>query len=152
MSNLHPSVTGRKVTDISDPTIAELPPLVSVKQTCAVLNMSRATVWRRVKDGTLQVANGGGSGKKNFVTKASIQRFCPATGNASRCCVSAMPEHEPCGDLSIPGFLRRQAEGEETNSIVTHRSMKHLVADIQKKFLRAIEAHQTFLWMGKWLI
>jgi hypothetical protein len=58
----------------SDP-IAELPPFVSVKQTCAILNMSRATVWRRIKDGTLQIASGSGNGRKNLVTKASIQRF-----------------------------------------------------------------------------
>jgi excisionase family DNA binding protein len=61
-------------TDISDP-IAALPPFISVKQTCKVLNLSRATVWRRIKDGTLQVASGTGRGRKNLIIKASIERF-----------------------------------------------------------------------------
>jgi len=61
-------------TETSDP-IEALPPFVSVTRTCAVLNMSRATIWRRIKDGTLQIASGSGNGRKNLITKASIQRF-----------------------------------------------------------------------------
>jgi hypothetical protein len=68
MSELHPGITGRKATEPSDP-IEALPPFVSVTQTAAALCISRATVWRRVKDGTLERV---GTGK---ITKASIQRF-----------------------------------------------------------------------------
>jgi hypothetical protein len=59
-----------------DDPIAALPPLVSIKQACAVLNLSRVTIWRRVKDGTLQIASGSsGRGRKNLLTKGSIVRF-----------------------------------------------------------------------------
>ena len=68
MSALHPGVTGRKTLSEDDP-IAALPPFVSIKRTSEVLCISRATVWRRIKDGTLQRV---GTGK---ITKASIQRF-----------------------------------------------------------------------------
>jgi hypothetical protein len=68
MSALHPGVTGRKALSEDDP-IAALPPFVSIKRTSEVLCISRATVWRRVKDGTLQRV---GSGK---ITKESIRRF-----------------------------------------------------------------------------
>jgi len=61
-------------TETPDP-IAELPPFVSITRTTEVLSLSRATVWRRIKDGTFQVASGGGHGRKNLITKASIQRF-----------------------------------------------------------------------------
>jgi hypothetical protein len=71
MPELHPGTTGRKSDQPSDP-IAELPPLVSVTRTCEVLNISRQTVWRRVKDGCLQMTSGPG---RKLVTKASIQRF-----------------------------------------------------------------------------
>jgi hypothetical protein len=72
MSALHPSITSRKPTaptSSDDDPIAALPPFVSVTRTAAVLCISRATVWRRIKDGTLQRV---GTGK---ITKASIQRF-----------------------------------------------------------------------------
>jgi len=36
--------------------------------------LSRA-IWRRVKDGSLLVASGGGHGRKNLILKASIVRF-----------------------------------------------------------------------------
>jgi hypothetical protein len=49
--------------------IAALPPFVSIKRTAAALCISRATVWRRVKDGTLERV---GTGK---ITKKSIERF-----------------------------------------------------------------------------
>jgi hypothetical protein len=52
----------------SDP-IAALPPYVSVTRTAAVLCISRATVWRRIKDGTLERV---GTGK---ITKKSIERL-----------------------------------------------------------------------------
>ena len=68
MSALHPGVTGRKTLSEDDP-IAALPPFVSIKRTSEVLCISRATVWRRIKDGTLQRV---GTGK---ITKASIQRY-----------------------------------------------------------------------------
>jgi hypothetical protein len=79
MSSLHPGTTGRKAaartsqpaapTLSEDDPIAALPPFVSIKRTGEVLCISRATVWRRIKDGTLQRV---GTGK---ITKASIQRF-----------------------------------------------------------------------------
>ena len=70
MSDLHPGITGRKPTSSSDDDpIAALPPFVSVTQTATVLCISRATVWRRIKDGTLERV---GSGK---ITKRSIERF-----------------------------------------------------------------------------
>jgi hypothetical protein len=62
-------------TETEIPEIEDLPPLVPIKRTGEVLNLSRATVWRRIKDGTLEVANGPGAGRKNLVIKASIQRF-----------------------------------------------------------------------------
>jgi hypothetical protein len=68
MSTLRPGVTGRKTLSEDDP-IAALPLFVSIKRTSEVLCISRATVWRRIKDGTLQRV---GTGK---ITKASIQRF-----------------------------------------------------------------------------
>jgi hypothetical protein len=55
--------------------IEALPPFVGIKRTGEVLGLSRATVWRRIKDGALQVASGPGAGRKNLVLKASIQRF-----------------------------------------------------------------------------
>jgi len=57
----------------SDPMEA-LPALVSVQRTCKVLGLSRPTVWRRVKDGTLQVASGS-LGGRTLILKTSIQRF-----------------------------------------------------------------------------
>jgi len=79
MSTIHPGVTGRKVaartsqpaapTLSEDDPIAALPPFVSIKRTCEVLCISRATVWRRIKDGTLQRV---GTGK---IAKASIRRY-----------------------------------------------------------------------------
>jgi hypothetical protein len=57
--------------------IAALPPFVSVKRTGEVLGMSRPTVWRRIKDGTFQVASGslGRPGSRTLIIKASIERF-----------------------------------------------------------------------------
>jgi len=61
-------------TEPSDP-IAELPPFVSIKRTSEVLGLSRATIWRRITDGTLEIASGSGAGRKRLVLKTSIQRF-----------------------------------------------------------------------------
>jgi hypothetical protein len=71
MAELHPGITGRKPTVPSsdDDPIAALPPYVSVTRTAAVLCISRATVWRRIKDGTLERV---GTGK---ITKKSIERL-----------------------------------------------------------------------------
>ena len=72
MSDLHPGITGRKPTTSTssdDDPIAALPPFVSVARTATALCISRATVWRRIKDGTLERV---GSGK---ITKKSIERF-----------------------------------------------------------------------------
>jgi hypothetical protein len=69
MASLHPGVTGKSSSESSDDPIAALPPFVSIKRTGEVLCISRATVWRRVKDGTLERV---GTGK---ITKASIQRY-----------------------------------------------------------------------------
>jgi hypothetical protein len=72
MAELHPGITGRKPTaptSSDDDPIAALPPFVSVTRTAAVLCISRATVWRRIRDGTLERV---GSGK---ITKKSIERF-----------------------------------------------------------------------------
>jgi hypothetical protein len=60
--------------DTPDP-VAALPPFVTVKRTSEILGLSRATIWRRVKDGSLLVASGGGHGRKNLILKASIVRF-----------------------------------------------------------------------------
>jgi hypothetical protein len=62
-------MSGLQSSDPDDP-IAALPPFVSIKRTCEVLCISRATVWRRVKDGTLEAASGSGK-----ITKQSIRRF-----------------------------------------------------------------------------
>jgi hypothetical protein len=75
MSSLHPGVSGRKSTshkspDPSDDPIAALPPFVSQTRTAEVLCISRATLWRCLKDGRLQAASGSGK-----IIKASIQRF-----------------------------------------------------------------------------
>jgi len=51
------------------PSIDALPPFVTKTLAAKALAMSRATLWRRVKDGTLQVDAGG------RVIKESIQRF-----------------------------------------------------------------------------
>jgi hypothetical protein len=67
-------ITGRKSDQPSDP-IAALPPFISIKQTGQILGLSRATIWRRIKEGSLQVASGSGKGRKNLITKASIERF-----------------------------------------------------------------------------
>jgi hypothetical protein len=67
MSATHSGVTGHAV-DPDDP-INELPPFVTIKRASEALWLSRATIWRRVKDGTLKKV---GSGK---ITKASIRRF-----------------------------------------------------------------------------
>jgi hypothetical protein len=72
MSDLHPGITGRKPTiptSSDDDPIAALPPFVSVRQTAATLCISRATVWRRIRDGTLERV---GTGK---ITKRSIERL-----------------------------------------------------------------------------
>jgi hypothetical protein len=70
MAELQPGITGRKPTASSDDDpIAGLPPFVSVTRTAAALCISRATVWRRIKDGTLERV---GTGK---ITKKSIERF-----------------------------------------------------------------------------
>ena len=66
MDTIHPGITAKSSPD--DP-IAALPPFVSVTRTAAALCISRATVWRRIKDGTLERV---GSGK---ITKKSIERF-----------------------------------------------------------------------------
>jgi hypothetical protein len=55
MPELHPGITGRKPTA----------PASSADALC----ISRATVWRRIKDGTLERV---GTGK---ITKKSIERF-----------------------------------------------------------------------------
>jgi hypothetical protein len=101
MAELHPGITGRKPTapassDDEKPVavsekpkakkpkakkpkvtpapvpVAALPPFVSVTQTAATLCISRATVWRRIKDRTLVRV---GTGK---ITKQSIERYSPA--------------------------------------------------------------------------
>jgi hypothetical protein len=78
MSDLHPGTTGRKPTvpaSSDDDPIAALPPFVSIKRTSEILGLSRATVWRRIADGTLEIASGSGAGRKRLVLKTSIQRF-----------------------------------------------------------------------------
>jgi hypothetical protein len=72
MPELHPGTTGRKSDQPSDP-IAELPPLVSVTRTCEVLNISRQTVWRRVKDGCLQMTSGPGRKLVRFAGPAQMK-------------------------------------------------------------------------------
>ena len=61
-------------TETPDP-IEALPPFVSIKRTSELLGLSRATVWRRIADGTLEIATGSGAGRKRLGLKTSIQRF-----------------------------------------------------------------------------
>jgi hypothetical protein len=69
MPKLHPNITGREAAESSTDPIEALPPFVSKRRAGEALNMSQATVWRRIKDGSLQVDAGG------RVIKASIRRF-----------------------------------------------------------------------------
>jgi hypothetical protein len=59
-------MTKQKTTSDS---IDALPPFVTKTRAAKALAMSRATLWRRVKDGTLQVDAGG------RVITESIKRF-----------------------------------------------------------------------------
>jgi hypothetical protein len=52
-----------------------VPPLLSITRVKQITGLSRATIWRRIADGTFQVANGSGPGCKNLVIGASVQRF-----------------------------------------------------------------------------
>jgi len=69
MPKFHPDTTDRKAGEPSNP-IEALPPFVSKTRTGEVLCISRATVWRCIKDGRLEAASGSG-----LITKASILRF-----------------------------------------------------------------------------
>jgi hypothetical protein len=61
-------------TETPDP-IEDLPPFVSIKRTSELLGLSRATIWRRIADGSLEIASGSGKGRKRLVLKTSIERF-----------------------------------------------------------------------------
>jgi hypothetical protein len=53
----------------------ETPDPISIKRVKEITGLSRATIWRRIADGTLQVASGSGPGRKNLVIGTSVQRF-----------------------------------------------------------------------------
>jgi hypothetical protein len=56
-------------------TELDLPPLLSIKKVRQLTGLSRATIWRRIQDGSLQIASGSGNGRKALVIGASVQRF-----------------------------------------------------------------------------
>jgi hypothetical protein len=90
MAEFHSGVTGRKriaPTSSDDDPIAALPPFVSVTHTAAALCISRATVWRRIADGTLEIASGSGAGRKRLVLiqpRAWLKRPGPRPPSRSR--------------------------------------------------------------------
>ena len=51
------------------------PPLLSIKRVRELTTLSKATIWRRIADRTLEVASGTGNRRKCLVTRASIERF-----------------------------------------------------------------------------